>query len=272
MLVSEDIEKCVMATQDHNSLEGLQSLNDGGLYSFTHTGGEGSQTLYIGDSNMQQYAPRIVRLMMGKKDNDRGCIFLTSVGVPPIDHVTNPSKPRCTALVPKVQEVINSDLRIDRVVIAARWDAYFLGKSKYLYQMKPMTYLDVRKSALEELGRKINALVIAKKKVTLVLSIPSGLMLDPKSFFKRDFFGVHSSVAVRFTKDNFLKYTGDLLLEIASVARGNGAEVIDPLDYLCKDGVCIAEDPDGPIRYDATHLRPKYVREKVKYLDFTVDR
>jgi len=61
-------------------------------------------------------------------------------------------------------------------------------------------------------------------------------------------------------------------MRIASVAKQNGAEVIDPMDYLCTNGVCIAEDMDGiPIRYDDGHLRPGYVRDHVKYLDFTVE-
>ena len=73
------------------------------------------------------------------------------------------------------------------------------------------------------------------------------------------------------TKESFLKEHGSLLAEIAAVARKNGAEVIDPLDYLCTNGICIAEDEKGvPIRFDDGHLCPGYVRDHVKYLDQTV--
>ena len=134
-----------------------------------------------------------------------------------------------------------------------------------------MTGPNGRKSAMEDLAREIKDLELSGKKVTLVLSVPSSLLLDPKVFFKRNFMGVHACAAGGLTKEEFLKHAGKLLSEIASVARENGAEVVDPVDFLCKDGMCISEDADGPIRYDATHLRPGYVREKVKYLDFTVE-
>ena len=47
---------------------------------------------------------------------------------------------------------------------------------------------------------------------------------------------------------------------------------MDPLDYLSDEsGECISADYEGfPIRYDEGHLRPGYVRDQVKYLDFTV--
>jgi peptidoglycan/LPS O-acetylase OafA/YrhL len=271
MSVSGDVQKCVTATRDHDSLAGLECLGDAKLFSFNHAGGEGPQTLYIGDSNAQQYAPRILRLLTKEHaKSERGALFLTSVGVPPIPRVTNPSKPRCAALMPKIDEVLKSDPRIDRVVIAARWHAYFLDDSKYLHRGEAMTGPNGRKSAMEDLAREIKDLKLSGKKVTLVLSVPSGDLLDPKSFFARDFTGVRSCSAGRLTVNEFLEGRGDLLSEIAAVARRNGAEVIDPMDYLCVDGMCIAEDTDGPIRYDATHLRPGYVRDKLRCLDFTV--
>ena len=271
MSVSGDVQKCVTATRDRDSLAGLQCFGDAQLFSFNHAGGEGPQTLYIGDSNAQQYAPRILRLLTKQSANPaRGALFLTSSGVPPIPRVTHPAKPWCVALMPKIHEVLNSDPRIDRVVIAARWHAYFMDHSKHLHQGQPMSGVNGRKSALEDLGLEINNFALSGKQVTLVLSVPSGDLLDPKSFFARDFTGVRSCSAGRLTVKDFLEDWGDLLSEIAAVARRNGAEVIDPMDYLCVDGMCIAEDTDGPIRYDATHLRPGYVRDKLMYLDFTV--
>jgi hypothetical protein len=72
------------------------------------------------------------------------------------------------------------------------------------------------------------------------------------------------------TKEKFLKEYGPLLDQIASVAKANGASVIEPVDYLCKDGICIVEDENGPIHYDFGHLRSSFVRDKVKYLDATM--
>jgi hypothetical protein len=122
---------------------------------------------------------------------------------------------------------------------------------------------------LDELLKKI-----AKhgKKIFLVLNIPTGSELDPKGIYQRNFIGSTESRKKILTKEFFVKENGALLSEIALTARKNGAEVIDPLDYLCTNGICIAEDENGiPIRFDEGHLRPGYVRDHVKYLDHTVE-
>jgi hypothetical protein len=73
------------------------------------------------------------------------------------------------------------------------------------------------------------------------------------------------------TKAAFLQKEGRINSEIASIGRKNGALVIDPVDNLCYDGICIADDGNGiSIRNDGGHLRPGYVQEHVKYLDQTV--
>ncbi|MGH6738020.1 MAG: SGNH hydrolase domain-containing protein, partial [Bradyrhizobium sp.] len=47
-----------------------------------------------------------------------------------------------------------------------------------------------------------------------------------------------------------------------------GAKVIDPLSYLCEHGICPTVTPTGdPLYRDAAHLRPKYVRSHVFFLD-----
>jgi hypothetical protein len=73
------------------------------------------------------------------------------------------------------------------------------------------------------------------------------------------------------TKEFFLNENGILLGSISEVAKKNCAEVIDPMDYLCTNGICIAEDENEvPIRFDDAHLRSGYVKDHVKYLDRTV--
>jgi hypothetical protein len=75
MSVSGDVQKCVTATRDHDSLAGLECLGDAKLFSFNHAGGEGPQTLYIGDSNAQQYAPRILRLLTKEHAKSERALF-----------------------------------------------------------------------------------------------------------------------------------------------------------------------------------------------------
>jgi hypothetical protein len=167
--------------------------------------------------------------------------------------------------------VISSDPTIDRIVIAALWQGYFKSASKYQYKEYPMCERSGRDAALHELGLLIRGLASKGKAVTLVLSVPSGNSLDPRGWYGRTFYGVYgvkSSGMLQSTE--FLKYYGEMLKSLAAVAKENGATVIDPMDSLTSHGLCVGENDDGPIRYNACHLRSSFVREHVTYLDQTV--
>jgi hypothetical protein len=127
---------------------------------------------------------------------------------------------------------------------------------------------------MADLGRNIHELTARGKKVILVLNIPTGSQLDPRSIYPRTFKGTHSAQKKILTKEMFLdeNENGTIIDEVARIASVNGAELIDPMDYLCTNGVCIAEDDNGvPIHFDDGHLCSSYVRENVKYLDRTVE-
>jgi SGNH domain (fused to AT3 domains) len=52
------------------------------------------------------------------------------------------------------------------------------------------------------------------------------------------------------------------------IAARTGARVIDPYDYLCRNGFCPAFDEAGqPIYKDEDHLRAAFVREKASFID-----
>jgi peptidoglycan/LPS O-acetylase OafA/YrhL len=233
-------------------------------------GGGGKQTLFIGDSNMQQYYPRIVKLLIKNNPKSRGCIFLTAQGVLPIEGVKNKYQP-ITSSVPIINEIrktISNDSRIDRVVIAARWLLYFRykGGDGYEFNGKSVGDPSVQKDCFLELGKEIKDLVKKGKAVYIVLTIPTGEELDPIKI-------AHAKNTNILYKNEFIMKNQNILNPLKRIAIESGATVIDPMDYLCDEkGVCIAEDAKGvPIRYDEGHLRPGYVREQVKYLDFTVE-
>ena len=220
---------------------------------------------------MQLYGARIGNLMERNGGVTRGAVFITSGGVLPIAGVAKDTGKKSDDLLKKSHELFVNEPSIDRVVIAAHWIAYFNNVAGYQINGVSLGEKAGLNAAMKELGRNIYDLVTNGKKVYLVLSIPSGWGLDPKRIYPRTFQGKYGEHAKALTKESFLKQHGALLDEIAAIAKKNGAQVIDPLDYLCTNGVCIAEDESGiPIRYDENHLRPGYVREHVKYLDETV--
>ena len=266
------IQKLSAALSDNDWSKGMERLWFNKTLVMHKTGGEGSKTIFFGDSNTQQYGPRITKLLSENSGETRGAIFLTCGGVPPIPNVTVKNRDNeCKWLIEKFNKVISSDPTIDRVVIAALWQGYFKSASTYRYKDYPMCEKPGRDAALYELGVLIKCLVAKGKAVTLVLSVPSSNELDPRGWYERTFYGVcQVENQGRLKTVAFLERHGEMLKSLATVAKENGATVIDPMDSLTSGGFCVGENDDGPIRYNASHLRSGFVRERVQYLDQTV--
>ena len=264
------LQKVAEVVKDRNWTKGLHKVWSQGKMNLYQVGGNGSQTLFFGDSNTEQYAPRIEEVLIGNVGQARGALILACGGVPPLPEVTNPEREQCGELVPKLHQTLAAYPQIDRVVISALWTFYYGAPSKYLYHGVPISEEAARKTSLQAFGKLIREMTAKGKKVTVVLRIPVGRELEPRRLYRRHFFSPSEDKGLFLTKDSFLKEYGQLMDEIASVAKVNGATVINPIDDLCKDGICIVEDENGPIHYDFGHLRSSFVREKIKYLDATM--
>ena len=71
--------------------------------------------------------------------------------------------------------------------------------------------------------------------------------------------------------DKFLADNAKTRGRLQAIAAANGAQVIDPSQYLCKDNACPVLDAAGaPIYTDPLHMRPSYSRSAVTYLTQTV--
>jgi hypothetical protein len=253
-------------------LAGLNEVKKSGVFYIHNIGGSKNQTLFLGDSNMQHYAPRIVELLKNNRTEQRGAILMTECGVPPIPNTSSNERKSSSRLLKNFGDMLLDNPQIDRVVIAARWCTYFTQPSKWQTDALPLDTQKGREQALSELSSFLQQITAQGKKVYLILNIPTGWELDPKGFYPRNFGGRLDLKKKILTQESFLKENGALVTEIASLARKSRAEVIDPMNYLCTNGICIAEDENGiPIRFDEGHLRPGYVREHVKYLDRTVE-
>ena len=236
----------------------------------TQIGGSGPQTLFFGDSNMYMYAPRIHELLHAGDEKSRGAIFITRGGCCPIPGVLRPDIPASENLVPVFEDEVLTNPAIDRVVIAARWQAYLSrGSISTINGIKSGTE-EGRREALAAFGSMITKLVSSGKRVTVLLAIPSGESLDPHRMVTRTFLGGQTCRVVPMAAESFRSTYGGPIAELASVSAANGADVIDPMQFLCRDGICIAMNEDGPIRADAGHLRVGFARNHVTYLDDTV--
>jgi hypothetical protein len=233
-------------------------------------GGTGRQTLFFGDSNMYMYAPRIHKLLQAGDTTSRGAIFITKGACCPIPGVHSPAIPSSENLVPVFEDEVLTNPAIDRVVIAARWQAYLSrGSTSTIHGVKAGTE-EGRREALAAFGSMITKLVASGKRVVVVLAPPSGENLDPHRMLTRTFLGGQTCRVVPLTAEFFRATYGGPIAEVSAVAAANGADVIDPMQFLCHDGICIAMNDDGPIRSDVGHLRAAYARDHVTYLDATV--
>jgi hypothetical protein len=109
--------------------------------------------------------------------------------------------------------------------------------------------------------------------VFVLLQSPMAEGLDPRRMVRRSLtdlsFAVDIPVVTRASlEEDFHGFEPDL----AKAAASAGAELIDPLDWLCDRGTCPAFSADGlPLYRDEGHLNPAYVREHLAFLDSLIE-
>jgi peptidoglycan/LPS O-acetylase OafA/YrhL len=264
------IEKINNAIADKNMMAGWAQLKCSNGFILNRAGGDGPQTLFLGDSNVQQYAPRILEEIQSHPTGERGAIFIAEGGVVPIPNVSREHSSEWDKMFAILDQQLAVNPKTDRVVIAARWCNYFAKNGDWKINGFSMGEFSGREKAIKSLGDLIQKIVSTGRSVSLVLATPTGSELDPRAMFKRGFLGL-SAREPYLSKDIFLRPNEELLKAIAETARTHGAKVIDPMDYLCSNGAIMVFDEKGvPICYDDHHLRPGFVREHIKYLDETV--
>jgi hypothetical protein len=108
----------------------------------------------------------------------------------------------------------------------------------------------------------------------LVLNMPDGDELDPKSMFMGSRLGVlRPTEPKRATLDytDFIARYAQDRMELADLAARNGVHVIDPLPYLCPNKQCPVFDSEGaPLYKDSMHMRASYARASATYMDVTL--
>jgi len=272
--ISPKANQIARAMNDKNYFDGWTVNKKADKVLLASIGGSGAQVLFLGDSNTWQYAPRIKKLLDESSNKDQGVLMLGSGGVPPIPGLENPEYPQSKNLMKRFQQLLTADPRIKVIVIGARWDLYLSPYEKLPFYCSgsPIYETKGRVTAIKNLGQLIHELVGRGVKVILLLGVPTGHEFDPKNAFKRDFSGFNIKGFPKFPQiDYLLKYSPDGTRDLMrKIGIENGATVIDPMHFLCRAGLLIMENQEGPIRYDEGHLTSGFVRDNVKYLDQVV--
>jgi peptidoglycan/LPS O-acetylase OafA/YrhL len=234
-------------------------------------------TVLIGDSVMEQYAP-LVSQGLREARFDRGkVIFATQGGCLPIEGAVRLPRLRYPTCVTSVADAyrLAASQEVDTVVIAASWYGYFADWQVDVQvpvdgQLQTFPARPAQQAAFATLQQSIARLREAGKRVFLILQPPSGNLFDPRSMITGSRFGemkprtgMEPFRVSRFYSDNAAPRN-----RLLQIAQATGAVAIDPVDTICKDGVCPTVTAAGePIYTDPVHMRPFYVRSKVHYLD-----
>ena len=268
--------KIADATRDWEYPGKLTSVEMANRYIY-RVGGASPQTVFWGDSHIEQYAPRIYDLLKSNTGHGRGAIFITpsSGGVPPLPGVLkSKNRDACNDNEAQFMSVIE-DPRVDRVVIAASWNGYFEASSPYYFHATndyPLHRDEGKNSAFSAFENLLRKLTAQGKTVYVIQDNPHGEQLAPTYIFRRGFlsggFSLHDEGVSRTA---FLENSLDIRTRLHDAAKRSGAILIDPLDHLRReDRFPSLSETAEPIYIDASHLRASFVKKYVRYLDQTV--
>ncbi len=229
--------------------------------------------LFLGDSNVEQYWPRIKRLLDAAPDRSRSVYFVTGGSCAPVPAIENRANPYCQGMIDTAMEVIERE-RIGSVVLAAQWWAYFdeAPDQTFFVNGRSLRDPDVKQAAFDSLQQMMTRLVRSGHPVSLVLNVPVGLAFDPKQPIDRITMSIDPGVGGE-SLSVLRRRHDETTRRLSAAAQAAGAVVIDPMRFLCDQerDVCPARSEDGvPLYKDAAHLRASFVREGVGYLDEVV--
>jgi peptidoglycan/LPS O-acetylase OafA/YrhL len=268
----EQFNKISIAAGEWDYPGTLSQQNFKGVDFFAQNSKIVNTTLFIGDSNIEQFYPRVAELIKNSPEKTNTGLFKTGGGCFPVPGMKfDQPHAHCENLVrDALYLAINRD-GIDNVVIGAQWNGYL--SSGYGLTQKIEYGSDSYQAALANLSSFIRDLVNHKKKVFIVLNIPTGNELDPKYIAQRRLKHFPNVFQVRDggidSASLAIKY-GAIQSDLARIASEAGATVIKPIDYLCNER-CDSLDASGsPIYKDGAHLRPTFVRTHATFIDKTV--
>ncbi len=229
--------------------------------------------LFLGDSNIEHYAPRISYLYQKNKNLNKSVVFSTYGGACPI---LNIGRDKRHQLFIKNAWDFSLNPEITTIVIGGVWSSYLSGNvsNYYYYDVNyrgPLDKEDNLNKAIKQLEFMINTWIEQKKQVFIVLSIPSGEVYAPRSFFKRNLYGRWKFAMQHASKKDWIPINKKSKNILINIAKLTGAKILDPELHLCNKNICITYDIENiPVYKDGSHLRPGYVKKNLNFLDFII--
>jgi peptidoglycan/LPS O-acetylase OafA/YrhL len=243
------------------------------------------KALFIGDSHIQQYWPRVMHVIDTHPDTARSAVFVTYPGCLPLPGIDNMWRgTNCSGLFDyAVGQAFQPD--VDTVVFGAFWEEYLLGEysannrrqrvySAADYTRAPLQFdSPATRIAFERFQIIVSRLVSSGRRVFIVLSNPTSPLFDPV-FPPMIRLSLHFSPALplgrapRIDAGPYESYVAPLMSRLQEIAAQTGAHTVDPRTTLCDGMVCPAAGADGmPLYLDSNHLGGAAARARASFVD-----
>jgi len=249
--------------------------------------GHRAQTvLFVGDSHVQQYWPRVRHVVETHPYAARSAEFATYIGCPPLPGVNAPTPAsRCDQFFDyAMQAAGRSD--VDTVVFGAYWEVYFLGEFGTEHVRHPLySVTDIRRTPLRfdspatqrafaQFAAAVQRLIASGRRVFIILSNPTSPQFDPSTmlFYRGRWAAGQAGGRIaadrRLDATAFERFAAPVQGELRRIALATGAQILDPRDTLCDGLECAATDADGkPLYRDTNHVRPFYALSHAGFID-----
>lgn len=221
---------------------------------FYRIGQKTDEMLFIGDSNIQQYAPR-VESKMKSYHGPMSIIFATFDGAFPMLHLGQSDRK---------ETFVNHALayayqpQVKTIILGGQWHGAF----------NKVMSADGKERVLAEITRHIKQWRSLNKNVYVVSPMPVGHQFDPKMFSQRSFIGIKPTSIQHASEDNhkISHHLNDIYKRIVSVS---GNRPIDIYKDLCHQKRCLTHFRGRDFVYkDGYHLRASFVKDNIQAFDF----
>jgi peptidoglycan/LPS O-acetylase OafA/YrhL len=251
----------------------------------TVTSRRGRKALFIGDSHIEQYWPRVRRIIDAYPDAARSAEFVNVrawLRPPGIDHLYHTT--HGSGFIDRAMELAFQP-DVDTVVIGAFWEFYFLGEyppdrhAQDVYGVPPLARAPLQldspgmRAASEQFQHAISRLVSSGRRVFIILSNPTSPLFEPvfpteiRLSLQRPT-SLRSDKAPRIDAGPFESFAAPVMDRLRAIGAQTGAQVVDPRLTLCEGMICPARDSQGmPLYLDSNHLNGSNARERASFVD-----
>lgn len=248
------------------------AVNDTTQTKLTNIPGSVAETvLFLGDSYVAQFYPRLEYLAEQHPDEIKSIAFRTANGCAPIPGIERLSL-NCVEKIEAGFAYAESE-EVSTVIVGGSWLGMVNRGDYYDTSDAQKTPIDFyhpdSDQFFADLQTRLQALQKSGKQVYLILNPPGGPAANPMMIGNR-FTAAAPEVKTQSLREH-LERTSWMNQKILAVGTGAGAQIMDPTAWLCDEFECYFSDTAGtPYFRDSTHMRASYVRSCLTAFDHLV--